>query len=201
MKTSLKKITLFGDAPDRFLQRIITQDIFSCNSPKLSSICSPKGNVKHIFWIQNNQDSISIWVDQSDAAQLMQTIKYYDPFHTTRFDISNGSIWSNQSFYFSSSPINENNTWKLFLIQNEIPVMHEAIRNKFTPQALKIDQQAVCLSKGCFIGHEIIARVHFKGSIKKQIRYATSKSEPQTFINLYQDTSTFHFIEMAPITS
>lgn len=199
MKTSLKKITLFGESLQSFLQRIITQNIEQCSTPKLSAICNAKGRVSHLFWIQFENELATIWIDQSDAPTLLRTIQHYDPFRSIRFDLSNGHIWSTQQFNFSSDPILESHNWKLFLIEQGIPTLNPSLADQWTPHMLNLDQLgALCLNKGCFIGHEIIARVHFKGTTKKRMVYKSCSTPPENAINSIMASGVYHYLSIEP---
>lgn len=51
-----------------------------------------------------------------------------------------------------------------------IPELGDATRAQYTPQALSLDQHGfISFTKGCYMGQEIIARLHYKGQAKQTL--------------------------------
>jgi folate-binding protein YgfZ len=200
MKTTLKKITLQGEQSAAILQRIMTQNIKSCTTPLLSAICNASGKVITTFWVSTTHDQTHIYIDQSQAALLLKTLRYYDPFRELQFHLSNGTIYASKTFLFSENPLNETGNWTLFLIQQSIVNITPAHSEKYTPHMLGLDKhQAICFKKGCFVGYEVIARTQFKGKTKRVICYQTSVTEPdnlQTVINHTVEQKTHHYLSL-----
>lgn len=60
--------------------------------------------------------------------------------------------------------------WDLLAIEAGNPVIYPATRNILLPHYLNlIALNAVSFDKGCYLGQEIIARMQYKGKIKKQL--------------------------------
>ena len=54
---------------------------------------------------------------------------------------------------------------------NKFVFIQECLSGKFLPQHLGLHlANAVDFDKGCYLGQEIVARVQFRGSVKKEIR-------------------------------
>lgn len=183
MQTHLQTITVTGKSPFEFLQRIITQDLNQCRQkPMLSAICNHLGKVTHIFWIQA-KPTITIWTEEPDL--LIKTLSFYDPFSDNHYTISPDH----------SQPVSTDTTWALFLIQEKIPTLSHKDKNRYTPQMLGLDQhQAISLSKGCFIGHEPIARTQLLGKTKRKITYLTSKTAPDDALSVFFDNEIYHYL-------
>ncbi len=71
-----------------------------------------------------------------------------------------------------SSPVNhrdgkdESNTisWNAYLIKHGIPFITSATSGQMTPQMINYDKlDGVSFTKGCYLGQEVVARVHYKG--------------------------------------
>ena len=188
MKTTLSSITISGQYAVKSLQRIITQNLYNCSSAKLSGVCNSSGKVTHIFWVQNFDHYINIWVDRTEAASLLKLIQSYDPLQELNISTCDRPIFSDTL----NLPI-QTDPWELYLIKNEIAQLRPHFQNKYTPQMLNLDKhQAICLKKGCFIGYEGIARIHFRGKTKRRIKYITPKSASAESINSYTHHKQHH---------
>jgi folate-binding protein YgfZ len=62
------------------------------------------------------------------------------------------------------------NSWKYLNISAGIPNIYSATVSKFLPQEVNlITLNGVSFSKGCYTGQEIVARMHYRGQLKKQM--------------------------------
>jgi hypothetical protein len=91
-------------------------------------------------------ERVEIWVPRADTAALWETLA---------------------ARVGSAQPA----AWRLALIRaGEAEVQH-ATSDEFLPQMLGYDASgAVSFRKGCYTGQEIIARTHYKGSVKRRLR-------------------------------
>ncbi len=68
--------------------------------------------------------------------------------------------------------------WRLLDIQNGIANIYPATMDLFTPHMLNYPQlNAVSFTKGCYVGQEIIARTHYLGKVKRQLKFLTITTE------------------------
>lgn len=194
MNTSLQKITLHSKNLSHFLQRIITQDITLCSDhPKMSAICNAYGKVTVIFWIQFTNGYATLWIDDTELPVLIKTLQHYDPFSEITIEHST-SLPSEKLLPFSKDP------WALQRIKESIITLNPEIRNKYIPQVLSLDKHnAISFNKGCFIGHEPIARTHFKGRIKRRLHYQTSTVKPSNALNCYYLAPHYHYLSIEPV--
>lgn len=59
--------------------------------------------------------------------------------------------------------------WRSQLIESVIPTVHEHAREGFIPQQLNMEKiDGISFKKGCYTGQEVIARLHYKGEVKKR---------------------------------
>ena len=77
----------------------------------------------------------------------------------------------------SSSPIGTD-SWRLLDIQSGLALLQEETSGIFIPQMLNLDYlNAISFKKGCYTGQEIVARAHYRGTIKRRmyiLKLATS---------------------------
>lgn len=62
--------------------------------------------------------------------------------------------------------------WQKYLIEYKIPTITLQQSEKFLPHYINLlDLGAVSFDKGCFKGQEVIARMHYRGKLKKQLEF------------------------------
>lgn len=61
--------------------------------------------------------------------------------------------------------------WHFEDVHAALPRVYPATREQFLPQALNLDALGgISFEKGCYVGQEIIARLHFRGTVKRRMR-------------------------------
>ena len=71
----------------------------------------------------------------------------------------------------SRLPVADAGRWRLALVRAGAAEIQHATVDQFLPQMLGYDASgAVSYRKGCYTGQEIIARTHYKGSVKRHLR-------------------------------
>lgn len=70
--------------------------------------------------------------------------------------------------------------WHLADIRAGIPALHTQTHESFIAQMLNLDVLGgISFEKGCYTGQEIIARMHYRGSVKRRMfRYAVESDAP-----------------------
>ncbi|MET0986224.1 MAG: hypothetical protein ABW034_12545 [Steroidobacteraceae bacterium] len=70
--------------------------------------------------------------------------------------------------------------WQLADVQAGIPTLHAQTHESFVAQMLNLDVLGgISFEKGCYTGQEIIARTHYRGSVKRRMfRYAVAGEVP-----------------------
>ena len=72
----------------------------------------------------------------------------------------------------------DSSVWKGLDIQSGIPWLTLETAEKFLPQMLNLDlMEAVDYQKGCYPGQEIIARLHYRGELKRNLYLAMCASK------------------------
>jgi hypothetical protein len=62
------------------------------------------------------------------------------------------------------------NIWQLFDIQSGLPWVEQATQDLFIAQTLNLDLiGAVSFTKGCYPGQEVVARSHYRGTLKRRM--------------------------------
>ncbi len=95
--------------------------------------------------IRLSQDRYECWLDSAEAE----------------------SIWDQLS---DQSRVADQNYWKLLNIQAGLGDISSVTVDKFTPQGLNFQLiNGINFRKGCYTGQEIIARLHYRGTLKRHM--------------------------------
>jgi folate-binding protein YgfZ len=73
-------------------------------------------------------------------------------------------------FTLGNAPAAPEHAWLAHLISHQIPTLSLAQSEHFLPHYVgMIELGAVSFTKGCYLGQEIIARMHYKANLKKHL--------------------------------
>ncbi|RUO25833.1 hypothetical protein CWE09_03635 [Aliidiomarina minuta] len=77
--------------------------------------------------------------------------------------------------------------WLAYEIEQGVPLIGPPLTTEFIPQMVNLDKLGgINFKKGCYIGQETIARMHYRGKNNRELRQLTGKSEqiPATGVQL-----------------
>ncbi|MDC3181156.1 hypothetical protein OAT84_03360 [Gammaproteobacteria bacterium] len=173
------------------LQRLVTQNL-GHPSPQLACLCNRFGKVILRLWINTIKQTSFLHIENASLEKLRKHIQHYD-IHQ-EIDLSHKIQTNLQDLgLHEKTPIEQQ------LIQQCIINITPDIAGKYTPHVLQLAKRAVDFSKGCFIGHEPIARTEFKGRIKKQLKYICGNTLDTDAINYFFDGQQYHMLTICPI--
>ncbi len=95
--------------------------------------------------------------------------------HVSRFGIIGDAaavqiLWN--TLRTSAQPAGAN-VWDLLDIRAGIPTVYAATRDAFVPQMANLDMiGGISFKKGCYTGQEIVARMHYLGTLKRRMMLA-----------------------------
>ncbi len=161
-------IKISGVDASKFLQGQITIDINDVqpHSFLLAAHCNPQGRVISLFHITRFESDyyLILPTDLSDIA--FNAFKKYAVFFKLTMTKENCLPFS--------LPTNIGD------IKNGIPQIHAVTSAMFLPHELNLPElNAVNFNKGCYTGQEIIARMHYRGKLKKHLYCATINTHTQ----------------------
>lgn len=85
------------------------------------------------------------------------------------------SLWQNLGA--TVSPVGQG-AWSLLDILAGIPLLVTETAGEFIPQMLNMEALGgICYTKGCYPGQEVIARLHYRGQLKRQLYKAFLETE------------------------
>ena len=111
------------------------------------------------------QQSLELPPNEYDVTFNNQTIIVWLPGHKERYLMIRPGVRSENEEYDEILDL-----WKLDDIQTGIPLISADFSEKFVPQAINLDLTgAISVSKGCYPGQEIVARLHYRGGVNRRM--------------------------------
>jgi len=84
----------------------------------------------------------------------------------------------------------ESSVWNLLDILAGLPWLTLTTQEQFLPQMLNLDSlKGLSYQKGCYPGQEVIARLHYKGKVKRRLRLIKSEYQCPVGADLYTKQS------------
>lgn len=177
--TNIHSLEIKGTDAIKFLQGQLTNDVKALNlenNTQLTALCNLKGRVialVHLHYIAEDHLVMMLPVNLSET--VLAHLKKYAIFSKVTFEISD-----HYHLYFDGKSHQVTDTLGTSSV-NDIQMQMKNIEAKrslidannselFLPAELNLDDfNAVSYTKGCFMGQEVIARMKYKGTLKKQL--------------------------------
>ena len=131
-------------------------------------------NVAQTF-LKSIPAQINEWTEENGCYLIKLTNNRFECWiHSTATSYFNSRLSSQQSLI-----VEDPNKWALLDIEAGISDIHPLTRELFTPQELNYQLiNAVNFRKGCYTGQEIVARLHYRGKLKRHLfRFETQGDE------------------------
>gem|GEM_PF-4057976 len=177
----LRVIQFTGIEARAFLQTQLSSDLHQLNPerPQFTTWCKANGRALTLGWLFDAGASLLWFVPSSNAELVTSQISIYKL--RTKVQITLLQDWvidsgefklpDGRSIGFSDAvlePEDSSNAWILADIMQFWPTLGG--NDRFLPQMLGIERLGgLSLKKGCFPGQEVIARVHYKGEVKRTL--------------------------------
>lgn len=92
---------------------------------------------------------------------------------------TNTTRWWHISQVLNPEPQANQNGWHAADIAAGLPWVTAALQDLFIPQTMNLDLiEGVSFTKGCYPGQEIVARSHYRGTIKRRMAYGVVRITP-----------------------
>lgn len=183
-------IKISGNENKKFLQKLVTSDVFNLTAYNLKPACllSPQGKILFSFLITTVNNDIYIDSNDSYLENLATRLNFYKLNADIELTIYNSvkTIISTskelpfidnrfkQPLYrtyqlFGTLPNLKVDTLNLANYYIENGIAYDIEPNIYFPHDLNFDLiGAVSFTKGCFIGQEVVARMQHKATLKKR---------------------------------
>lgn len=145
-------VLVAGPDAVKFLQGQLTCDLnlLTPDHPLRGAHCNPKGRVEALYDLIWTQGGILLITPHDVIQHALEKLQFYARFSKVALKI----VSADEVVDFSAA----------------MPELHPETLGRYLPQELGLDQtDAVSFTKGCYIGQEVVARVHFLGKLKKTV--------------------------------
>lgn len=190
------QITISGDDRTKFIQGLITQDINLLDTQSLiySCLLTPQGKFLFDFFIRQDNDKYIIDCEGNErGTSLLQRLSMYKLRSQVELELTNNiDVWQifngdyNGDYkdprndacgyrtYSKPDNLNESDfdIWDKYRIKHEVPDgSRDIIPEKSFIHEANLDKlNAVSFGKGCYVGQELISRMHHRGLAKKHLK-------------------------------
>ena len=164
---SLWRIT--GKNVEQFLQGQLTADVRISGSG--FCYCDKKGKVCCIGWLIHVAGEYWLCLENEDAKAMFSAWQPFAQFSQIKHEQQSEfyPIFANKTLIDITTKASDI-AWPEYAIKQEIPLITEQTRWRYTPHMLAATSWAVSFTKGCFLGQEIIARTEHLGQVKRSLK-------------------------------
>ena len=161
-----------------FLHGQFTTDVtgLATGQAGLSAWCDPKGRVIATFILARPDDAFLLLLPGTVKEAFVKRLKMF----VLRADVQivDAGAETEKIPQLPHLPGMDENASKTAFIRQGIPLLHPATSGRFLPQELNLDRlDAVSFTKGCYPGQEIIARLRYRGAVKRRLCHATTDNK------------------------
>jgi len=150
-------ILVSGSDALKFLQGQLTCDmaLLKVDHPLRGSHCNQKGRVEAIYDIFLSDVGIFLATPDSVIVHALEKLKFYARF--SKVDLHILDLPTSIEY------------------KQVMPRLYPETVGRYLPQELGLDQEkeTVSFTKGCYLGQEIVARLHYLGKLKKMPKQLT----------------------------
>lgn len=181
-------LAVYGEDAKRFLQGQLTCDLETITetSASLGAHCNPQGRVISLFKIIANPKGYYLQMPFELIPIALKALQKYAVFFKVSLIDESASL---NQLGFNTTKENAEKQHQ-FEISQQIPSIFPETSEKFLPHELNLPNlNAISFTKGCYTGQEIIARMQYRGKLKKQLFRAHLQSEtpPVRYQDIYTD--------------
>jgi folate-binding protein YgfZ len=198
LNSLLKVIIASGTEVKTFLQGQLTNDIYLLDNAQsnfqFSAYLNTKGRIQATFLVVKKSEDLYYLITSSDVVdKVLPRLKMYILRAKVTLTILNSNIIFSQQPHDSAIvqlvlPGNYHlvitdqdctntivNQFKQYLIENGIGLIYLATHEQLIPQHINFDKiNGLSFTKGCYLGQEIVARMHYLGKSKRSMYRFTS---------------------------
>ena len=167
----LSPISVQGADATAFLHGQFATDITGLAPGRacLSAWCDAKGRAIATFILARQDETFLLLVPDDIKETFVKRLKMF----VLRADVAIADAGEEDVPQFPQLPGTGGDVSETALIRQGIPLLHPGTSGRFLPQELNLDRlDAVSFTKGCYPGQEIIARLRYRGAVKRRLCHA-----------------------------
>ncbi len=168
MNTDLTALKLAGADAATFLHGQFTTDVTGLADGQvgLSAWCDPKGRALFTFILARRDEAFLLLLPADMREAFSKRLSMY----RLRADVLIAAADAEAIPPIPYLSATDATSPAATLIRQGIPLLHPPTSGRFLPQELNLDDlHALSFSKGCYPGQEIIARLRYRGAVKRRL--------------------------------
>ena len=157
-----------------FLHGQFTTDVtgLAPGNSGLSAWCDPKGRVIATFILARLEETFWLLLPRAMKEAFLKRLRMYVLRAEVNVVDAGAETLPELPAYV---PAPDGRDWETTFIRRGIPWIAPATGGRFLPQELNLDHlDALSYTKGCYPGQEIIARLRYRGQVKRGLCHATT---------------------------
>jgi folate-binding protein YgfZ len=182
-------VAVEGPGAGAFLQGILSQDVETVEEGKArrSLLLGPQGKLRALLWLARKADRFEIFADAGRGGLVRDDLAHYKirvkaTIHEAvpAWQVLGASrgvpapLATGDRYLVDQQPTDLPEvsllTWTPLRIEAGEPVMGVDVDEKTIPQETGLVEEAVSLSKGCYLGQELVARIDSRGRVNRRLR-------------------------------
>lgn len=164
---NLSLLKISGTDACKFLQGQLTNDVSALTDRQftLSAHCNPQGRVISLFYLIFLNEVYYLLMPSDILPITLTALKKYAVFFKSALEDTTQEL---------TNVLAQIGNPSLFDIHAGVPRIHPETSGAFLPHDINLDKLgAISFNKGCYTGQEIIARMQYRGKLKKRMQKAT----------------------------
>ena len=167
----LTPVKIEGADAAAFLHGQFTTDVTGLAPDRacISAWCDAKGRTTATFFLARQDETFLLLVPDDIKEIFVKRLKMF----VLRANVAIADAGEEDVLQFPQLPETDGDVSETALIRQGIPLLHPGTSGRFLPQELNLDRlDAVSFTKGCYPGQEIIARLRYRGAVKRRLCHA-----------------------------
>jgi tRNA-modifying protein YgfZ len=182
----LRAIVICGVDAKAFLQAQLSANVEAVSNHRavMAAWCAANGRVVGLGWLAATEEGFVWYVHENQAVQLCEGMRKFKLRSKCSIDLDARAVVGDASGVLPATLPDS----RAISLQASAVLDHEQLKNwqradiaqgypshgggeRFLPQMLGLEKLGgLSLKKGCFPGQEVIARLHYKGELKRELR-------------------------------
>jgi tRNA-modifying protein YgfZ len=194
---NLAAFRIKGPTTKKFLQGQLTCDINALKPGQnlRGAHCNKEGRVMALYDLIERQDEVILITQKDLLKEAMKDLQHYGMFSKLTWqDLTDKEFIyadENGNLQISSEKIsaadqNENFYYYQQILHQQAFLTSKTV-GKFLPQELGLNEPALSFTKGCYLGQEVVARVHYLGKLKRELQIIIGETALAPLEELFSD--------------
>lgn len=190
---NIQILQVSGVDTKKFLQGLTTADLNLLNKDNdllFTAFANLKGRIISLCFVKLIDDNtLLLSVDEGVVEGLISWLKKYGMFSKVSFEVNADYSLMYREEGFLNHDITKNGEQSNISFEevqkrniiNKLAFINADNFEKLLPAELELDnlESVVCYTKGCYMGQEVIARMHYKAKLKKELAVVSSSNDIQ----------------------